>query len=177
MKVYVLRSLIIVAALVLTPVSIALAHGKPVITVEPGVVPAGGTITVTGSEMEPGEVFVLTLEGPTSSIPLGEATATGEGGEGGFVAKFAIPADVAPGSYTVRAATEEGEAAVADLTVTAPSAEASAAPATVQQATGEPHVLDRGKPMGQVASVVLLIALSSVLGFVLVRSREVATSS
>lgn len=177
MRVYVLRSLIIVAALVLAPVSIALAHGEPVIAVEPGVVPAGGTITVTGSEMEPGEVFVLTLEGPTGSIPLGEATATGEGGEGGFVTKFVIPANVAPGSYTVRAATEEGEAAVADLTVTAPSAEASAGPATVQQATGEPHVLDRGKPMGQVAGVVLLIALSAVLGFVLVRSREGATSS
>lgn len=171
MRVYVLRSLIIVAALVLAPVSIALAHGEPVIAVEPAVVPAGGTITVTGTEMEPGEVFAVTLEGPTGSIPLGQATVTGEGEEGSFVATFVLPSDVAPGSYTVRAVTEEGEAAVADLTVTAPSAEASAGPATVQEATGEPHVLDRTKPVGQVAGVVVLIALSSAIGFVLVRSR------
>jgi len=171
MKAHILRNLIALAALVLAPVSVALAHGEPVIAIEPAVIVAGGTITITGTEMEPGEVFAITLEGPTGSIPLGEATATGEGEEGGFVATFTIPADTAPGSYTVRAATEEGEAAVADLTVTAPSAEASAGPATVQEPTGEAHPLDRSKPTGQILAVVVGIALSGVAGFLLVRRR------
>lgn len=64
MKTRYLSSLIILAALTLAPLTVALADGEPVITVEPAVVSAGGQITVTGSEMEPGEVFALGLEGP-----------------------------------------------------------------------------------------------------------------
>ena len=165
------RSLIVLAALAFAPVEMALAHGVPVIAVQPAVVAAGDQITVTGTEMEPGEVFTITLEGVSGSIPLGEAAVTGEGEEGGFTATFTIPADTAPGSYTVRAATEEGESAEADLTVTAPSAEASAGPAMAEEPTGEQHLLDRSKPIGQIAAVVVVIALSAAAGFVLVRSR------
>ena len=165
------RSLIVLVVLVLAPVGIALAHGQPVIAVQPAVVAAGGQITITGMEMEPGEVFAITLEGLSTSAPLGEAVVTGEGEEGGFTATFTIPADTAPGSYTVRAATEEGESAEADLTVTAPSAEASAGPAMAEEPTGEQHLLDRSKPIGQIAAVVVVIALSAAAGFVLVRSR------
>ncbi len=164
-------SLVVLATLALAPVGIALAHGEPVIAVQPAVVAAGGQITVTGTEMEPGEAFAITLEGMSGSVPLGEAVVTGEGEEGGFTATFTIPADTPPGSYTVRAATEEGESAEADLTVTAPSAEASADPAMVQEPTGEQHLLDRSKPIGQMAAVVVVIALSAAAGFVLVRSR------
>jgi len=165
------RSLIVLVVLVLAPVGIALAHGQPVIAVQPAVVAAGGQITITGMEMEPGEVFAITLEGLSTSAPLGEAVVTGEGEEGGFTATFTIPADTTPSSYTVRAATEEGEAATADLTVTAPSAEASAGPAMAEEPTGEQHLLDRSKPIGQIAAVVVIIALSAAAGFVLVRSR------
>ena len=165
------RSLIVLAALAFAPVGVALAHGEPVIAVQPAVVAAGGQITITGMEMEPGEVFAITLEGLSTSAPLGEAVVTGEGEEGGFTATFTIPADTTPSSYTVRAATEEGEAATADLTVTAPSAEASADPAMAQEPTGEQHLLDRSKPIGQVAAVVVVIALSAAAGFVLIRSK------
>ncbi|HKZ82950.1 MAG TPA: hypothetical protein VJ793_04760 [Anaerolineae bacterium] len=169
MKAYLVRALIIVVVLVLTPVNLVWAHGEPVIAVEPAVAPAGGQITVIGTEMEPGEVFAITLEGPAGSIPLGEATATGEGEEGGFTAAFTIPSDVAPGSYIVRAATEEGEVATADLTLTEPSAEASAAPAmVVDEPSGELHALDRAKPAGQIAAVAVMIALSAAAGFVLI---------
>jgi hypothetical protein len=167
------RSLIVLAALTLAPVGIALAHGQPVIAVQPAVVAAGGQITVTGTEMEPGEVFAITLEGMSGAVPLGEAAVTGEGEDAnaGFTATFTIPADTPPGSYTVRAATEEGESAEADLTVTAPSAEASAGPAMAQEPTGEQHLLDRSKPIGQIGAVVVVIALSAAAGFVLIRSR------
>ena len=169
MKAYLVRALVVIAALVLTPVNMAWAHGEPVIAVEPTVVPAGGQITVTGTEMESGEEFIITLEGPAGSIPLGEAAVIGEGEEGGFTATFTIPSDVVPGSYTVRAATEEGEAAQADLTVTEPSTEASAAPATVQEPTGEEHLLDRTKTAGENIAIFVAAVVSLVLGFWLIR--------
>ncbi len=170
-RMYLFPGLIILAVLALTLPRVVLAHGEPVIAVNPAVVGGGGAITITGSEMEAGEVFVLTLEGPTGSVSLGKATVTSEGEEGGFVATLTIPADTMPGSYIVRAATEEGEAATADLTVTAPSSEASAGPATMQEPSGEPHTLDRSKSTGQIIAVVVLIALSAAAGFVLIRSR------
>jgi hypothetical protein len=71
----------------------------------------------------------------------------------------------------VQAATEEGETATADLTVTAPTAEASAGPATVQEPSGEPHLIDRTKPLGQIVVVGVLIALSVAAGFALLRSQ------
>jgi len=156
---------------VLTPFRSALAHGEPVIDVQPVMAPAGGEITITGTEMEPGEVFVITLEGSAVSTSLGEAMATGEGEEGGFVARFTIPMDVAPGSYTVRAVTEEGEVALSDLTVTGASTEASTGPATVREPSGEEHVLDRSKPAGQVVGVAAVALASLGLGLWLVLRR------
>ncbi len=166
-----LLSLMIATAFAIVPLGAALAHGEPVIAVEPAVAAADGQITITGTEMEPGEVFTITLEGLTGSIPLGEATVTGEGEEGGFTATFTIPSDIAPGSYTVRAAIEAGETATADLTVTSPSEQASAAPAMAQEPTGELHELDRSKPVGQIIAMVVVIALSTAAGFVLIRNR------
>jgi hypothetical protein len=142
-----------------------------VIAVEPAVAAAGGQIIITGTEMEPGEVFTITLVGVAGSIPLGEAVATGEGDEGGFTATFTIPEGTTPGSHVVRAATEEGEATIADLTITAPSEAASAEPAMAREPTGELHLLDRTKPIGQIAAVVVMIALSAAGGFVLIRNR------
>jgi hypothetical protein len=159
---------VILAAL---PLGAALAHGEPVITVEPAIVAAGGQITITGTEMEPGEVFAITLEGLAGSVPLGEATATGEGEEGGFTVTFTIPIETAPGSYQVSASAEDGDITSADLTVTAPSKEASADPAMAQEPTGELHQIDRSKPIGQVIAVVVVIAISAAAGFVLIRNR------
>ena len=169
MKAYLMRSLVIVAVLALVPLGTALAHGEPVIAVEPTVVAAGGQITITGTEMEPGEEFAITLEGPAGSTPLGEAVANSEGEEGGFTATFTIPAEAAPGSYVLRAATQEGEAAVADLTVTSPTTEASAAPATIQEPTGEEHLLDRTKPVGETVAILVAAVTALVLGFWLIR--------
>ena len=166
-----LLSPMIAAAFALVPLSAALAHGEPVIAVEPAIVAAGGQITITGTEMEPGEVFTITLESLSGSIPLGDASVTGEGGEGGFTATFTVPSDITPGSYTVRATTEEGETASADLTVTAPSELARAEPAMVQEPTGELHEIDRSKPIGQIIAVVAVIAASAVGGLWLIRRR------
>lgn len=164
-------SMIVLLGLALVPLGVVLAHGEPVIAVAPAVVAAGGQITVKGAEMEPGEVFAISLEGLAGSIPLEDATVTGQGEEGGFAATFTIPAGTASGSYTVRAVTEEGEAATADLTVTAASEEASAGPPTLQEASGEPHLLDRTKPIDRIVTVVAGIVLSGAAGFVLIRRK------
>lgn len=163
--------LIIAAALVALPNAAALAHGEPVIVVEPSVVAAGGQIMVTGSEMEIGETFAISLEGTAGSTALGEAEAIEDGEAGGFEMEFMIPVDAVPGSYLVRATAEDGDSTTADLEITAPSSEASSAPAEMVEPSGEQHILDRTKSPGEIAGVVLVIALSAVGGFVLVRRK------
>ena len=165
----VMTAVVAAALLVVLAVGVAFAHGEPVIRVDPPVVAAGGSMTVTGTEMEPGEVFDLALEGAATSVSLGQATAEGEDEDAGFVVTRVIPADLAPGSYRLRASTEEGESAVADLTVTAAAAQADAGPAMVQEPSSEPHVLERRKPVGQVAAVALLAAASAGFGLWLIR--------
>ncbi len=81
MKKYLLRSLVILIGLAFVSVGVALAHGTPVVAVQPSIAPSGGQITVTGTAMEVGETFTLTLEGPTGSIYLDTVTAAGGGQE------------------------------------------------------------------------------------------------
>ncbi len=167
MKKQLLSILILFIALVL-PAGLVLAHGGPKIIVEPTIVPAGGEITISGSEMEEGELFVITLEGMTDSILLGEADVIEEGGEGGFTVTFIVPSDTPPGAYTVRAATDE-ETALVEITITPPTSEASDKPATLREPSGELHDLDRSKPTIQVIGVVITVLVSLGLGFWLVR--------
>lgn len=166
------RSLVIAVALSLATFSVALAHGQPVITVNPPLAAAGSNINVTGSDMEAGEVFTITLEGPRGSTKLGEATVVAQGDEGGFEVTLVIPADTPPGSYSVRAATSAGESTAADLTVTPPSSQASADPAMVQEPSGEAHVLPRTMSGGLVAGVAGTAVLSAGLGLWLVAKKE-----
>ncbi len=170
-KTYILIAVTLLAIL-LIPTRIAQAHGQPVITVQPSVASAGSQIMVKGSEMEPGEIFAISLEGIGGSIPLGETTAIGEGEEGGFETEFTIPEDTPPGSYSVRAATEEGEVAEIDLTVTAPTSQASSDPATIQEPSGELHQIYRSKPFGQVIGAGTIALVSGLVGLWLVLSRK-----
>jgi hypothetical protein len=166
------RALVLASGMALAFASEVRAHGEPVIVVEPAIVAAGSEVTVTGSEMEPGEVFTIALEGTTASVTLGEATAAGEGEQAGFVVEFLIPADTPPGSYTLRATTEEGETATADLTITAPTETAGDEPATVQEPSGELHALERSKPFPPVAGASVVALLAAGLGLRLILARE-----
>ena len=69
----------------------------------------------------------------------------------------------------MRAVTAEGKTAVTDLTVTAPTDEATNQSVAVLEPTGEMHELDRSKSMGEVLGVVITILASMGLGFWLVR--------
>lgn len=169
MKASFTTGLLVAVLLVLTSSGVALAHGEAVITVSPAAVALGGEVAVTGSDMEAGEVFAITLENALGTVPLGEATATGDGDEAGFTIILTIPDDVAPGAYIVRAATEEGEAVTADLTVTN---EAGKALVEVMEASAEPMQIDRSKPSGQVVGIVLVALVSAGLGIWLVRKPD-----
>lgn len=162
-------SLLIALFLAFTPYGAALADGVPVILVEPSVAAPGDQITITGTDMEEGEVFVFTLEGASGVFELGEATAAPDGEEAGFTAVFTLPSDLPSGSYLVRAATDEGETATADLTIGASSDAMNAQP---MEASAEPIELDRSKTPLLIGSVVVLALLSAVLGVWLVRMRE-----
>ena len=172
MRINFLYTLLVVVSLALVPTAVALAHGQPVVTVEPILVAAGNPITVSGAEVEPGEVFVITLEGMSGSIPLGEAVVTGEGEEGEFVDTFTIPTDTRPGSYLVRAATVEGEVATADVTITAATENASDGPAMVMdKASGELHIIDRTRSITESIVAATVIAICGGLGWWLVRKH------
>ena len=157
----------------LTPAGVVVADGQPIITVQPVIASAGSLLMVKGSEMEPGEVFAISLEGIAGSILLGNATVTGAGEEGGFEVTFTIPENTPPGTYAVRAATGQGENTEADLTVTAPSAQASAGPATILETSGEPHQIERSKPFVLVMVVSAVALVSGLVGLWLVLARQV----
>lgn len=160
---------ILLLSVLFIPANIVLAHGVPSITVQPLLIGAGSQITITGIDMEPGEIFTISLVGLGGTVPLGSATAVAEGDEGGFQAIFTVPESTQPGSYIVRAVTDQGEKAEADLTVTLPSSQASTDPATTQEASGAQHLLDHSKPLGEVigASVLALISVLAGLWLVL----------
>ncbi|NJC96617.1 MAG: glycoside hydrolase family 61 protein [Anaerolineae bacterium] len=157
-------SLVLMVSLFST--SIVLAHGGAGITVEPAIASPGGQITVTGADMEDGEVFTVTLESMSGTVQLGEATATQEGDEAGFTATFTLPSDLTPGSYLLRAATDEGESITADLTISASSEQKESQP---MEASVEPLSLDRPRSAGLIISVVFLALLSVILGLWLIR--------
>ena len=161
-------SLVLLTSLVLAfmPSNIVLADGVPVILVEPNPAAPGTQITVTGTDMEDGEVFAITLEGMTGVIPLGEATAALDGQEAGFAVTFTIPDDLAPGSYFLRAVTEGGETATADLTISVSAEQMSTEPL---EASAEPLVVERPKSPLMVGSVILLALVSVGVGVWLIR--------
>ena len=162
-------SLLIALVLAFMPYGTALADGVPVIIVDPSVAAPGEQITITGTDMEEGEVFVFTLEGAAGVFEFGEATAAPDGEEAGFTVAFTLPSDLPTGSYLVRAVTDEGETATADLTIGASSEAMNAEP---MEASAEPIVLDRSKPPFLIGSVIVLALLSTGLGVWLVRMRE-----
>mgnify|MGYP001615633139 CR=1 FL=1 len=146
----------------------AQAHGEPIIVVEPTSAVAGDRITVTGSEMEPGEVFTLYVEGRGQSFSLGQATVTGEGEEGGFTISLTLPSDLEPGTYSVRAATETGESAVVDLSVTALASQAGSERAGEREPSAEPMLVDRSTPGGVAIGAGLIATVAAAAGLWLI---------
>lgn len=161
------RSFAIAVVMALALSGAALAHGEPTITVEPSVASPGEQITVIGTDMEDGEVFKITLENASGTILLGEVTATADGEEAGFTVVFTLPDDLAEGFYLLRAVTDEGESAAADLTIVSSTDQTNAM--SSMEASAAQHTLDRSKPPVLIGSVIALALLSTSLGLWLIR--------
>lgn len=110
--------------------------GGPSVTVEPSTVVAGGDVTVTISGFAPADVTIAF--NPT----LGTITADANGAGSGT---FTIPADTAPGDYTLTA-TQGDLVASTGLTVVAAAADGVAAPGALPR-TGS----DSSLPLAQTA--------------------------
>ena len=167
MKTIIFRSFLIGLLLGFFSTNIALAHGEPIITVEPPVASPGEQITIVGADMEDGEVFQVTLESASGTVQLGDATATKDGEEAGFTVTFTIPDDLTVGFYLLRATTEEGESAAADLTIVSSTDQANATP---MGASAAEHTLDRSKPPLLIGSVIFFALISAGLGLWLLRT-------
>jgi len=98
---------LVAAIIALIPTTVGHAHDEPAIVVNPAIAAAGTSITITGTEMEPGEVFQLFLESASTSIEL-----------------------------------------------------------------GEPHLLDRSRPAGEIAGAASLALASALLGVWLIRRKD-----
>ncbi len=146
-----------------------LAHGEPELTVEPSTVAAGDEVTVIGTEMEDGEVFALTLEGMFDTFDLGEASVADEG----FSIQVTIPAEAAPGLYTLQAVSQEGESVSVEITVLASSAEQGGdSVAEAGQPSAEPLELERARTTGDWLLVGAIIVLGGLGGFWLVKKGK-----
>lgn len=166
MKTIICRSLFIALLLGFLSTSVAQAHGEPIISVEPAVASPGEQITIIGADMEDGEIFNFTLESASGTVQLGEATATKDGEEAGFTVTFTLPDDLTAGFYLLRATTDEGESAAADLSIVSSTNQANDAP---MEASAAQHTLDRSKPPLLIGSVIFFALLSAGLGLWLIR--------
>ncbi|SRR6266498_269424 len=169
MKTNFISSLLIALLISLFSANNVLAHGVPTITVQPEVAAPGSQITITGSDMEDGEVFRIALEGMSGTVQLGEAIAKQDGDEAGFTVNVTLPRDLAAGSYVVDGTTDDGESATADLTIAASSEQTNTQP---MEANAELLALDRSKSPLVIGSVIVLALISAGLGIGLVRWRE-----
>lgn len=146
--------------------SVALAHGEPTIVVEPAVAKPGDQITITGADMEDGEIFTIIVENSSGTFQLGEATVIQQGDEAGFTTTFVLPKGLTAGLYLLRAVTEEGESTAADLTIVSSF---DTTGAETMEATPMLHTLDRSKPVLLTGSVIAFALLSASLGLWLLR--------
>ena len=106
-------SITLVLILLLQMVSMAVAHGSATLIAEPNQAAAGEDITITGSDMEDGENFTITLEGLFETFQLGHVEAADEG----FSMAVTIPGGALPGLYSLVATFAEGETVLTEFVV------------------------------------------------------------
>jgi hypothetical protein len=138
-----------------------LAHGEASISVSPTAVAPGGTVTLTGEELEAGENFTITLSGIAFERALGTVAVEEEG----FEQSFEIPDDAPPGTYRVRATSEEGEVLTTELTIQGGAEPGERTP------SDELMDLDRSRSPTELAVIGGLLIASLIAGVVLIRQE------
>lgn len=147
----------------------AYAHMIPAVTASPGMLAPGDQLTVSGDGMPESGAYTLSIENESSSIALGAAEVAQ--GNDSFDADFTLPSSTLPGSYVVKAVHEGGdltyfslsEFAVFPLNPAATPAAAEPSAATVPLRTNTTP--------GELAAIIIVLALAALLGGALVRTK------
>jgi hypothetical protein len=102
------------AAVAVVGTALPASAGVPTLTVTPGTLPVGGTITVSNSSCLGGTVEVGLWGGTTAgnALPSGSPVATNTAtpdGTGAWSTTLLVPLSAAPGAYTVHGSCASGE--------------------------------------------------------------------
>lgn len=123
------------------------------LSVEPDTLPAGGTVVLAGTGLEPNSDRQLVLAGPGMTVDLGTVTTDADGM---FQKEIEVPSHMPAGSYELRAIGDETLTVALGITATegAPVSAGTAADETV--VPHERHALELGS-IGGAALLVFLI--------------------
>ncbi len=161
-------ALVLAAAGLLMTATPVLAHGaggEEALEVEPASVTAGQTVVLAGSGLEPDSDRVLLMAGADVVLEFGTVTTDAEGM---FQKEILIPGHLPSGIYELRAIGDETLSTT--LEVTAAGQEAVAAVDT-SSGTAEELVARQRSPI-EIGSIILFVALTAVLGVLLVWRAE-----
>ena len=113
-----------------------LAHGDdPRLEISPERSNPGGVVDLRGFDFEREEVITLMLVNSSTSIPFGEVLADVEGG---FLLNLALPVDLAEGTYTFLAVTDDHNVVSPELTIQGPP---------IEGGDGDEGVRDQEEPL------------------------------
>jgi len=154
-------------ALALAAAAAVTAHegsGEEEVVVEPADVTAGDSVVVAGSGLEPDDERVLVLAGVDLVVDFGTVTTDAEGM---FQTELTIPSHLPTGTYELRAIGDE--VVTAELAVTAAAGGAEASPGA-----NDPNqaVVARERTQVELGSILVLVALATVAGGLLVWRAE-----
>ncbi len=138
--------------------------GEAKIEVEPSSVTAGDTVVIAGSGLEPDSDRVLVLVGEELTVEFGTVKTDGEGM---FSKELTIPSHLPSGNYELRAIGDETLATPLAVTAATGAAEPSPAANDVKGT-----VVARDRSPIELASILAFVALSAVLGGLLVWRAE-----
>ena len=141
--------------------STAWAHGQSV-SVDPVSARPGDTISIKGKELGGNRDVGVVLMGMGKEIVLGTTKATPQGDV--VDAQFTLPAELAPGSYQLRARGKED--ADADLTIMPAMASSTSMSGVATEAavTAAPEFAPRERPLIETAALVTLFGVLAGLG-------------
>lgn len=158
---------IMALAFALFAAAAVMAHegsGEEEIVIEPADVLAGDSVVVAGSGLEPDDERILVLAGGDLVVDFGTVTTDAEGM---FQIELTIPGHLPTGTYELRAIGDE--TLTAELAVTAAAGGAEASPATND---ANQAVLLRERTPVELGLILVLVAVATVLGGLLVWGAE-----
>lgn len=142
------------------------AHEGAEVSAYPTTVAPGETLFVEGADINPDGPIALFLEGLKGKVRLGQVQGDADGG---FKTSVAVPPDLAPGTYLLKAIGANGASATFELVIAAGSSPVTQEP---REATDALLALDRAKSPQDWTAIGLVLGLSLLLGAWLIRPER-----